>query len=115
MITSVQSDGNFTLSTITIAKWSNSAETPANRTFAGHAAFEVIDGMLKVDMMNETLSLIQGDVVFIPGGTQYSYWSDVAFTKFLYIGQGTDGLDSSLIANGTSWSSPIWPRTEFGS
>lgn len=111
MITSVQGGGNFTLSTIAIAKRNSTNAVAPTRNFEGHAAFEVIDGMLKVEIEDEQLNLIQGDVIFIPGGTKYTYWSDVAYTKFLHVGQGDKGLDSALIANGTHWYSPVWPVT----
>lgn len=62
-------------------------------------------------MLGETLGLSQGDVVFIPGNTTYSYWSEVAYTKFLHIGQGGAGLDAALIKAGKSWDSPVWPTS----
>lgn len=109
-VTPVQSEGNFTLSTITIES------LPANATakevsFAGHAAFEVLEGQLTVEMEGEELGLSTGDVVFIPGGTPYTYYSKVAYTKFLQISQGAEGLDTSLIAGGSTWSSPVWPTS----
>ncbi|KAG4411186.1 hypothetical protein IFR04_015677 [Cadophora malorum] len=106
-VTPVQSAGNFTLSTITMARVAVADVTES--VYPGHAAFEVLDGQLKVLMGGETLSLLQGDVVFIPGNTSYKYFSDVAYTKVLHISQGADGLDSALIAGGVSWDSPIWP------
>lgn len=106
-VTPVQSAGNFTLSTITMARVA--IGDVEESVYPGHAAFEVLDGQLKVLMGGETLSLLQGDVVFIPGNTTYKYFSDVAYTKFLHVSQGADGLDSALIAGGASWDSPVWP------
>ncbi|KAL2062376.1 hypothetical protein VTL71DRAFT_6642 [Oculimacula yallundae] len=106
-VTPVQSAGNFTLSTITMARVS-AGDVPESM-FPGHAAFEVLDGQLKVLIGGETISLMQGDVVFIPGNTTYKYFSDVAYTKILHISQGAVGLDSKLIAGGEAWNSPVWP------
>ncbi|KAG4434485.1 hypothetical protein IFR05_010028 [Cadophora sp. M221] len=106
-VTPVQSAGNFTLSTITMARVAISAVPES--TYPGHSAFEVLDGKLKVLMGGETLSLLQGDVVFVPGNTSYRYFSDVAYTKVLHVSQGAVGLDSELIACGERWDSPVWP------
>ncbi|TVY75901.1 Quercetin 2,3-dioxygenase [Lachnellula suecica] len=108
-VTPVQSAGNFSLSTITMDKLSN--VTASEQNFAGHAAFEVLEGQLMVSMEGELLSLLQGDVVFIPGNTTYTYYSLVAYTKVLHIAQGAEGLDTTLIAGATSWDSPVWPTS----
>lgn len=107
LVTPVQSGGNFTLSTITMARVA--VTDVAESVYPGHSAFEILDGQLKVLISGETLSLLQGDVVFIPGNTTYKFSSDVAYTKVLCISQGADGLDSELIAGGKSWDSPVWP------
>jgi quercetin dioxygenase-like cupin family protein len=109
-VTATQSAGNFTLSTITMDRVSSNTTVPT-QTFPGHAAFEVLEGQLQVEMLGEKLSLLQGDVVFIPSNTSYVYYSEVAYTKFLHIGQGGEGLDSALIAAGESWDSPVWPTS----
>lgn len=109
-ITPTTSGGNFTLSTITMDRLSSNV-TVSDQSFTGHAAFEVLEGQLTVLMGGEVLSLLQGDVVFIPGTTTYKYYSLVAYTKVLLISQGAEGLDTKLIANATSWNSPIWPTS----
>jgi len=85
--------------------------TVSGQSFAGHAAFEILDGQLMMSMERETLSLLQGDVIFIPGNTTYKYWSLVAYTKVLHIGQGAEGLDTTIIAGAMSWDSPVWPTS----
>jgi len=107
LVTSVQSDGNFTMSTITMSKQLNG--TAPKLTAPGHAAFEVLEGQLIFNMEGETISLLDGDVVFIPGNTAFSYWSEIAYTKVLYIGAGSEGVAASLIAGGKDWESPVWP------
>lgn len=104
----MQSANNFTLSTITLDRVSNSSKIPTSK-YPGHAAFEIQDGQLVVEMGGEKVVLEQGDVVFIPGNTTYKYYSQVTYTKFLQISQGAEGLDSKLIAEGKSWDSPVWP------
>ncbi|QSZ37024.1 hypothetical protein DSL72_009116 [Monilinia vaccinii-corymbosi] len=107
-VTPVQSGGNFSLSTITLDRKLSNVTIPTSR-LTGHAAFEILEGLVTVEIQGETLSLIQGDVVFIPGNTPFKYYSTVNFAKFLFIGAGSDALDTQLIGSGTSWSSPVWP------
>lgn len=108
-LTGVQTADNFTLSTITLDK--GSSATASELSFPGHAAFEVLEGKLTVTMLNETIDLLGGDVVFIPGNTTYSYFGGVAFNKFLHISQGAVGLDVSLMADAISWDYPVWPTS----
>lgn len=108
-VTPTQSAGNFTLSTITMSRVA--ITDVSDSIYPGHAAFEVLDGQLGVVMGGEILSLLQGDVVFIPGHMTYKYYSEVAYTKFLHISQGAAGLDSTLIEGGETWDSPLWPTS----
>ena len=107
-ITSVQGNGKFAEGTVTIDRQLNNITVPS-RTFADHMAFEILEGALQVTLANETVQLLQGDVVFIPGNTTFQYWSNVAFTKFLYVCAGNKGLDAALIKNAVSWEYPVWP------
>ncbi|RDW85233.1 RmlC-like cupin [Coleophoma cylindrospora] len=108
-VTGLQSAGNYTLSTITLDK--GSSATAPTLSFPGHAAFEVLDGKVIVNMLNETVELLSGDVVFIPGNTTYSYYGGVAYNKFLHISQGEVGLDVTMMADSISWDSPVWPTS----
>ncbi|KAF4633084.1 hypothetical protein G7Y89_g5040 [Cudoniella acicularis] len=83
LVTPTQSAGNFTLSTITMDRLLKNV-TIQDQNFPGHAAFEVLEGQLQV--------LLDGEL----------YYSTVAFTKILHIGQGYANLDTTLIANSTS-------------
>jgi hypothetical protein len=40
-----------------------------------------------VELEGETVSMIEGDVVFILGNTSYKYYSRVVYTRFMHIGQ----------------------------
>lgn len=129
LVTPVQSAGNFTVATIilseklsnetamTVVGGSNDTTTTTgsacisgSEALTGHMAFEVIEGLFTVQMSGETLNMVTGDVVFIPAGTSFSYYSQVPFTKVMAISQGADGIDTRLIANGQSgWEYPTWP------
>lgn len=125
LVTPTQSAGNFTLATIIMSeKLSNetamsvvgnataatSACASGTKALAGHTAFEVIEGLFTVEMSGETIHLATGDVVFVPAGTAFSYYSLVPFTKVMIVSQGEDGLDTRLVANGQSgWEYPTWP------
>lgn len=128
LVTSTQSAGNFTAATIIISQKlgnesamsvvGSTTSTAAgggasgSRSLAGHCAFEVTEGLFTFEMGGETLQMVTGDVVFVPAGTAFQYYSQVPFTKVLYISQGADGLDSRLIANGESgWEYTTWPTT----
>lgn len=100
---------NFTQGTITISRLlCDEASVPTHK-LVDATAFEVIEGALTLQMVNETVTLIGGDVAFIPGNTEFKYWSDVAFTKFLYVGAGTRTLDVQLMANATTWDYAVFP------
>lgn len=125
LVTPTQSAGNFTTATIIMSeRLSNESAMSVvgntttgatgtgsgSKALTGHSAFEVLEGLLTFQMSGETIQLATGDVVFAPAGTAFSYYSEVPFTKVLYISQGADGLDTRLIANGESgWEYPVFP------
>jgi hypothetical protein len=65
--------------------------------------------MLSLEIEGETVSLIMGDLAFIPGNTTFSYWSNVAFTKFMYVSAGAKGLDQELLSKAEGWDYPVFP------
>ncbi|KAI3396745.1 hypothetical protein diail_11707 [Diaporthe ilicicola] len=127
LVTPTQSAGNFTLATIIMSqKLSNesamsvsgndtsataaSSSASGSTALTGHSAFEVVEGLLSVEISGETIQLATGDVVFVPAGTAFQYYSVVPYTKVFYISQGADGLDTRLMENGVSgWEYPVWP------
>lgn len=123
LVTPTQSAGNFTMSTIIIAqkldgesamRISGNSSLCSNSTdpLTGHSAFEVLEGLLNFRMVGETIEMVTGDVVFVPAGTAFQYYSEVPFTKVLYISQGANGLDTRLINDGESgWEYPVWPAS----
>lgn len=91
-----------------MSRRSSNTTTPTY-TLPDHTAFEVLEGTLSLTIEEETVTLIMGDVTFIPGNTSFSYWSDVAFTKVMYISAGVDGLDQKLLKKAESWEWPVFP------
>lgn len=73
-------------------------------TLSGASAFKVLEGLLSVEIRDYEVALLSGgDVAFIPPGVPFRYWSNMAFTKVLYVGKGDDSVDSQLIAAGEPW------------
>ncbi|KAH7072129.1 quercetin 2,3-dioxygenase [Paraphoma chrysanthemicola] len=102
-------DTNFTLSLITINKQSANITLPS-WNLPGTAAFQVLEGQLSIEIEGyPTASLLAGDVVLIPGNITYKYWSDVAFTKAVYISGGTEGVDQQLIKGAREWDYVVFP------
>lgn len=108
-ITETQSEGNFTQGTITLSKrFPNATATPPHNLNV-HTAFEIIEGVLSVNVAGETVRLYTGDIVFVPAGTEFTYWSEVAYTQILYVGGGKETLDKALIEAGEKWEYPMFP------
>ncbi|RLN91837.1 hypothetical protein BBJ28_00010813 [Nothophytophthora sp. Chile5] len=106
-----QSGGNFTMGTITMsAKTSNETENVVTANQA--LAFQVEEGQLSVEVGAEWASLIQGDVLFVPANTTFSYFATVPVTKFLYVSAGDDGFDSDLLQNSVEWDYAVYPTYE---
>jgi hypothetical protein len=112
LVTSEQSqDTNFTLSFLSIDRQPTNVTVP-QWNLPGSAAFQVLEGALSVKISGfPTAILTTGDVAFIPGNVSYSYWSDVAFTKTMYISSGFNGVDQALIKSGESWDYVVFPST----
>ena len=107
IVTTEQSGGNMTLSTVVMrAKLSN--ETIAFHTFDVPHMMVVLEGQLSIQMIGQTAQPIQGDIAFIPAGTAFQYWSDVAFTKIL-LGAAGKGLGDALIQEGEPWKYAVFP------
>lgn len=102
-------DTNYTMSTISLSRQTMS--NAPSYTLKGAAAFEVLEGVLSIQIGEYPVATLNmGDVAFIPAGTQFTYYSTVAFTKVLYVSSGTGGVDSQLIAGGKSWDYVTFPK-----
>ncbi|KAK7728486.1 hypothetical protein SLS57_002374 [Botryosphaeria dothidea] len=109
LVTGTQSANNFTMGTITMSPLLSN-QTASTQNLTQHLAFQLEEGELVVALDGyDTVSLIQGDVVFIPAGTAFTYHASRPFTKFLYVSAGGDGLDYQLIQKSVSWNYVTYP------
>ncbi|KIX07375.1 uncharacterized protein Z518_02028 [Rhinocladiella mackenziei CBS 650.93] len=83
-------------------------DKPAAVSFDVDHAFQVTEGQLSVEINGETVQMIFGDLVFIPDGTRFTYWSSVGFTKFVVWSAGP-GLVECLIKDAEPWDHTVWP------
>lgn len=95
----------LTVATVTLR---NNGESNDVHVFDRDQAFQVTEGQLTLEIEDETVQLIFGDLAFIPRGTCFRYWSEVGFTKFINWSAGF-GLADSLIENSEPWQHAVWP------
>ncbi|KAK4243500.1 RmlC-like cupin [Corynascus novoguineensis] len=106
----------FSQGTVTISpSFSSGDVAPLVRSEVA-TAFMMEEGQLEVLVDGyEPVSLIDGDVVFVPANTSFSYVATAQFTKFMYVTGGGRGLDYELIKTGEPWNSAFYPQNEqFG-
>ncbi|KAI1366484.1 quercetin 2,3-dioxygenase [Xylaria arbuscula] len=102
-------DLDFSISTISINKKKSNVTIPEH-ALSGASAFQVLEGLLSIEIGEYEPALLGGgDVAFIPPGMSFRYWSNVAFTKVLYVGKGDDSVDNQLIAAGEPWEFTSFP------
>jgi hypothetical protein len=102
-------DTNYTLPTLSLSRQTKD-NAPAY-TLGGAAAFEVIEGVLMIQIGDYPVAtLYGGDVAFIPVGVSFTYYTEVAFTKVLYVSSGSNGVDSQLIKGGKPWNWVTFPK-----
>ncbi|KAK3117870.1 hypothetical protein LTR53_000283 [Teratosphaeriaceae sp. CCFEE 6253] len=107
-VTAAQSAGNFSLSTIVMRrKLAN--ETVAEHVFDVPQFFQVLEGVLHIRMRCQSVAMSTGDVAFIPGGTPFQYWSEVAFTKVYFGAGGSRGLSETLVEQAEPWRFAVFP------
>ncbi|KAL0941766.1 quercetin 2,3-dioxygenase [Colletotrichum truncatum] len=107
--TANQTQSNFTMGTATVSRLlANQTATEANLTQP--VAFQLEEGALVVDVDGyDPVTLIQGDIVFVPAGTPFTYHASAAFTKFLYVSGGGDGFDYQLLQRAVPWEYATYP------
>jgi quercetin dioxygenase-like cupin family protein len=108
LATGKQTANNFTMGTITMSPWMfNETQNPT--ILHQHVAFQMQEGQISGTVAGEEFSIIQGDVIFIPKGTHFTYFASVPFTKFLYVSAGANGLDYQLMRNSIPWDFATYP------
>ena len=83
-------------------------EIIASRVFPRPQVFVVLEGQLIMEMLGQTVNMSTGDVAFVPAGTAFRYWSEVAFTKF-YLGSSGPALGAKLVEEGEEWEYAVFP------
>jgi len=111
-VTGTHTNGTFSQGTLTISPFFPSASSSGEKINSTVAtAFLVEEGQLEVTVegYDEPAVLIDGDVVFVPANTSFSYAATAEFTKVMYITGGGQGLDKQLIDKGRAWNSAFYP------
>ncbi|KAH6848216.1 RmlC-like cupin domain-containing protein [Chaetomium sp. MPI-CAGE-AT-0009] len=110
-----QTNGTFSQGTVTVSSFGGgeaARKAPVVKS-AVATAFMVEEGQLGVEVEGyDPVSLIDGDVVFVPGNTSFSYVAEAEFTKFMYVTGGGQGLDYQLMTNAQPWDSAFYPESE---
>jgi quercetin dioxygenase-like cupin family protein len=113
-VTGEQTDGMFSQGTITLSPSQEGGEV-ASVISAVATAFMVEEGQLEVVVEGfDAASLIDGDVVFVPGNVSFSYAAAAEFTKFMYVTGGAQGMDQVLMEKGRAWDSAFYPTRKAG-
>ncbi|OHE90606.1 hypothetical protein CORC01_14090 [Colletotrichum orchidophilum] len=109
LATANQTANNFTMGTVTLSPLlSNQTAIKINPNQP--LAFQLEEGALEVTVEGyDVVTLIQGDLVFIPAGTAFTYAASATFTKFLYISGGGDGFDYQLLQRAVPWEFATYP------
>lgn len=111
LATGEQTEGNFTMGTITMSPLLSNQTAPSAVSYSQPLAFQMQEGELvvSVDGYEGDVTLIDGDVLFVPAGTEFSYYASLSFTKFLYVSGGGSGFDYVLLQNSSSWDYAVYP------
>jgi quercetin dioxygenase-like cupin family protein len=108
LATGKQTANDYTMGTITMSpRRFNETRNPT--VLRQHVAFQMQEGQLIGNVAGEEFVLIQGDVLFVPSGTHFTYFASVPFTKFLYVSAGANGLDYQLIRESIPWNFASYP------
>ncbi|KAK1830581.1 RmlC-like cupin [Podospora conica] len=107
-VTGQQTDGLFSQGTITLSPARGGKAPVVTSSVA--TAFMMEEGQLEVVVEGyDAASLIDGDVLFVPGNVSFSYAAAAEFTKFMYVTGGGQGMDQVLMAKGRAWNSAFYP------
>jgi hypothetical protein len=108
------SSGNysFTESTITINGPPSDISTLPYFSFPHGSAFLVLEGTLTVVVQGyDAVTLVWGDVMYVPKNTCFTYYTSTHWCKFLYVSGGDNCLDTTLINGGDAYNSVVFPAS----
>ena len=110
IMTPMQSgSGKYSMSISTVVMRRRLAnETIASHLFDRPQVFVVLEGQLIMQMLGQRVKMSTGDVAFVPAGTAFRYWSEVAFTKF-YLGSSGLALGAKLVDESEEWDYAVFP------
>lgn len=106
------SSGNysFTESTITINGPPSDISSLPDFSLPHGSAFPVLEGTLTVRVQGyDPVTLVWGDVMYVPKHTSFTYYTSTHWCKFLYVSGGDDCLDTKLIKGGAAYDSVVFP------
>lgn len=107
-VTPSTGEHKFTQGTITLSRQFSNISSPT-WNLEDHTAIQVVEGAVLLTIGGENVTLLGGDVGFVPGGVDFSYVSKAAFSKFMYVSSGAAGLDQQLLKAAKSWAYPVFP------
>jgi quercetin dioxygenase-like cupin family protein len=111
-VTGKETDNKFGQGTITMSM-KNATQTAPTMKLPYHTAFMMEEGKLAVNLDGyDQAHLIDGDVVFVPAHTPFTYYAEAEFTKFMYVSGGGDGLDAILIKGGSPYDKALYPQDQ---
>lgn len=100
---------NFAMGNLVISRLLSN-QTATTVSYTQPLAFQLEEGQLVVEVDGyDSISLIQGDVIFVPAETSFSYYATAMYTKLLYVSGGGDGFDYQLMSRAESWDYATYP------
>ncbi|KAF2667662.1 RmlC-like cupin [Microthyrium microscopicum] len=112
LVTGKESNNQFAQGHITMDLKRGNKTSPTQKV-AQHMAFMLEEGELHVGVEGyDEVRLIEGDIVFVPKNTPFTYYAGAEFTKFMYVSGGGDGLDATLIQGGKPTSKAVYPVSQ---
>ncbi|KAF7556941.1 hypothetical protein G7Z17_g986 [Cylindrodendrum hubeiense] len=104
-----QTAGNFSMGTATLSPILANMTAPS-LDLSQPVAFQMEEGSLEVKVSgHDAVTLIQGDVIFVPAKTRFAFHATASFTKFLYVSGGSNGFSEELLSGAQDWNSTTYP------
>lgn len=112
LVTSTQSDGNWTLGTVAMKK-SDSSKLPSFTSYEKGQVIFVIEGRVQVELSGGkypgTYTLNHHDTIYIAPGQNFRYWNPANWAKVYIASAGTSGILPDLLNKASSWGYATFP------